>query len=83
MMSATLAELGHTGDRQLLDDPECGWRRMIGSARWAPEQQVEIAVPVHVRHGGSLGAEPSDTPPSAALAPVDVLLVRALPAETL
>jgi 2-methylcitrate dehydratase PrpD len=37
MMSAALAELGHTGDRQLLDDPECGWRRMIGSSRWAPE----------------------------------------------
>ncbi|MCY1195011.1 MmgE/PrpD family protein [compost metagenome] len=37
MTGAWLAELGHTGDVQLLDDPECGWRRMIGSSRWAPE----------------------------------------------
>ncbi|MBB1634913.1 MmgE/PrpD family protein [Cupriavidus sp. UME77] len=37
MTGAWLAELGHTGDVQLLDDPDCGWRRMIGSSRWAPE----------------------------------------------
>ena len=32
--AAMLAELGHTGDLDLLDDPECGWRRMINTARW-------------------------------------------------
>ena len=37
MTGAALAELGHTGDRNLLDDPESGWPRMIGSSRWAPE----------------------------------------------
>jgi len=35
--AASLGELGHTGDLQLLDDPEFGWRRMIGSSRWQPE----------------------------------------------
>jgi 2-methylcitrate dehydratase PrpD len=35
--AAMLAELGHTGDLELLDDPECGWRRMINTARWQPE----------------------------------------------
>ena len=38
-MAATyLAELGHTGDIQLLDDGEHGYRRLIGSARWQPER---------------------------------------------
>ena len=32
--AAMLAELGHTGDLDLLDDPECGWRRMINTSRW-------------------------------------------------
>src|SRR5437868_12733300 len=36
MTGALLAELGHTGDRQLLDDHENGWPRMIGSSRWVP-----------------------------------------------
>jgi 2-methylcitrate dehydratase PrpD len=37
-MAATyLAELGHTGDLQILDDGEHGYRRLIGSSRWAPE----------------------------------------------
>jgi 2-methylcitrate dehydratase PrpD len=38
MAASSLAELGHTGDIQLLDDGEHGYRRMIGSARWAPER---------------------------------------------
>jgi len=38
MSAAYLAELGHTGDIQLLDDGEFGYRRMIGSSRWMPER---------------------------------------------
>ena len=33
-----LAELGHTGDLQMLDDGEHGYRRLINSARWMPER---------------------------------------------
>jgi 2-methylcitrate dehydratase PrpD len=33
-----LAELGHTGDLELMDDPECGWRRMINTSRWEIER---------------------------------------------
>jgi 2-methylcitrate dehydratase PrpD len=36
--AAMLAELGHTGDLELLDDPECGWRRMINTVRWEPQR---------------------------------------------
>ena len=36
MTGVSLAQLGHTGDRFLLDDPECGWPRMSGSSRWEP-----------------------------------------------
>jgi len=36
--AAMLAELGHTGDLDLLDDPECGWRRMINTSRWEPSR---------------------------------------------
>jgi len=35
--AAMLAELGHTGDLELLDDPERGWRRMINTERWEPQ----------------------------------------------
>ena len=38
MSAAYLAELGHTGDIQMLDDGEHGYRRLIGSARWSPER---------------------------------------------
>lgn len=38
MAASSLAELGHTGDIQLLDDGEHGYRRLIGSARWMPER---------------------------------------------
>jgi 2-methylcitrate dehydratase PrpD len=38
MAASTLAELGHTGDIQLLDDGEHGYRRLIGSSRWMPER---------------------------------------------
>lgn len=33
-----LAELGHTGDLQILDDGEHGYRRLINSSRWMPER---------------------------------------------
>lgn len=38
MTAAHMAELGHRGDRQILDDGEFGYRRFIGSSRWAPER---------------------------------------------
>lgn len=34
--AANLAELGHTGDRQMLDDREYGFPRFIGTSRWKP-----------------------------------------------
>lgn len=34
--SANLAELGHTGDREILDDAEYGFPRFIGTSRWVP-----------------------------------------------
>ncbi|MFT4199264.1 MmgE/PrpD family protein [Gordonia sp. (in: high G+C Gram-positive bacteria)] len=36
LQAAHLAELGHTGDRQILDDREYGWPRFIGTRRWEP-----------------------------------------------
>jgi 2-methylcitrate dehydratase PrpD len=36
--AALLADLGHTGDLELLDDGEFGWRRMINTARWETEK---------------------------------------------
>ena len=38
MTGVSLDELGHTGDRQLLDDAAHGWPKMIGSSRWEPGQ---------------------------------------------
>lgn len=32
-----LAEFGHHGDTGVLDDPEVGYRRFIGSRKWEPE----------------------------------------------
>jgi 2-methylcitrate dehydratase PrpD len=37
MTAASMAELGHTGDRHILDDAEFGFPRFIGSGRWAAE----------------------------------------------
>ncbi|ALJ19234.1 MmgE/PrpD family protein [Microbacterium sp. No. 7] len=34
--AASLAELGHTGDREILDDREYGFPRFIGTRRWEP-----------------------------------------------
>ena len=34
--AASLAELGHTGDRAILDDREYGFPRFIGTTRWEP-----------------------------------------------
>lgn len=38
LTAAGLAELGHRGDVQLLDDPEFGFPAMIGTTRWEPER---------------------------------------------
>ena len=37
MTAAYSAELGHSGDRMILDDADYGYRRFIGSERWEPE----------------------------------------------
>nr|WP_314482036.1 MmgE/PrpD family protein [uncultured Pseudomonas sp.] len=37
MTAAHMAELGHTGDLQTLDDREYGFPRFIGTRRWEPE----------------------------------------------
>jgi 2-methylcitrate dehydratase PrpD len=38
LTSAFLAELGHRGDKQILDDTEFGYPRFIGSRRWEPSK---------------------------------------------
>jgi 2-methylcitrate dehydratase PrpD len=35
-MAAGLAELGHRGDRLILDDRDFGWPRFVGTTRWEP-----------------------------------------------
>lgn len=35
--AATMAELGHVGDRLILDDREFGFPRFIGTSRWEPD----------------------------------------------
>jgi 2-methylcitrate dehydratase PrpD len=37
LTAAYMAELGHRGDLQVLDDAEFGYRRFIGSSRWEPD----------------------------------------------
>lgn len=37
LAAAYTAELGHRGDQQVLDDPEFGYPRFIGTTRWVPE----------------------------------------------
>ncbi|WP_250454560.1 MmgE/PrpD family protein [Caballeronia sp. ATUFL_M2_KS44] len=37
MTAAHMAELGHRGDLQILDDREFGFARFIGTRRWEPE----------------------------------------------
>lgn len=37
MTAASMAELGHTGDRDILDDAQYGFPKFIGSGRWASE----------------------------------------------
>lgn len=39
--AANLAELGHTGDRLMLDDREFGFPRFIGTERWEPTAIVD------------------------------------------
>lgn len=36
--ASSMAELGHTGDHQILDDAQYGFPKFIGSGRWAVEQ---------------------------------------------
>lgn len=36
MTAAYMADLGHRGDRQILDDEEFGYPRFIGTRRWEP-----------------------------------------------
>jgi 2-methylcitrate dehydratase PrpD len=38
LTAAYLAEFGHRGDKQLLDDVEFGYPRYIGTRRWEPSQ---------------------------------------------
>jgi 2-methylcitrate dehydratase PrpD len=38
MTAAHMAELGHRGDLQLLDDAKFGYRRFIGTGRWEPDR---------------------------------------------
>ena len=38
LTAAYMAELGHRGDTQVLDDPEFGYRRFIGTSRWEPDR---------------------------------------------
>ena len=35
--AATMAELGHAGDRHILDDRDFGFPRFIGTSRWEPD----------------------------------------------
>jgi 2-methylcitrate dehydratase PrpD len=51
MTAAYLAQLGHRGDKQILDDVEYGYPRFIGTSRWEPsalttELGVEWRYPV-------------------------------------
>lgn len=41
LTAAHSAGLGHNGDRMILDDAKYGYRRFIGSERWAPENLVD------------------------------------------
>lgn len=38
MAAAHMAELGHRGDLQILDDREYGFPRFIGTTRWEPDR---------------------------------------------
>ena len=38
LTAAYMAELGHRGDLQILDDREFGYPRFIGTSRWEPDQ---------------------------------------------
>jgi 2-methylcitrate dehydratase PrpD len=40
MTAAHMAQLGHRGDLQLLDDREYGYAKFIGTRRWEPERIV-------------------------------------------
>jgi 2-methylcitrate dehydratase PrpD len=41
LTAAYMAELGHRGDPQILDDAEFGYRRFIGTKRWVPENLTD------------------------------------------
>lgn len=41
LTAATMAELGHRGDVQVLDDREYGYARFIGTTKWEPERLLD------------------------------------------
>jgi 2-methylcitrate dehydratase PrpD len=41
LTASYMAELGHRGDKQILDDAEYGYRRFIGTRRWVPENLTD------------------------------------------
>jgi 2-methylcitrate dehydratase PrpD len=41
LAAAFMAELGHTGDLQILDDRDFGYAKFIGTRRWVPEAIVD------------------------------------------
>ncbi|MGW1092959.1 MmgE/PrpD family protein [Streptomyces sp. NPDC002596] len=41
LTASWMAELGHRGDLQVLDDAEVGYRRFIGTDRWVPENLTD------------------------------------------
>ncbi|MFC9336287.1 MmgE/PrpD family protein [Arthrobacter sp. NPDC057009] len=41
LTAAYMAELGHRGNTQMLDDPEFGYPSLIGSKRWQPSELTE------------------------------------------
>lgn len=41
LTATSMAEFGHRGDLQVLDDREHGYARFIGTTRWAPEHLVD------------------------------------------
>lgn len=51
LTAAFMARLGHRGDPDLLDDPEFGYPRFIGTKRWQPEAlTAEIGETWHFHH---------------------------------
>lgn len=41
LTASWMAELGHRGDLQVLDDAEVGYLHFIGTGRWVPENLTD------------------------------------------